>query len=180
MKIDIIGSVASGKTTLAKTLSKIYNVPYYEKDNIVWERTSTGDKKRTDEERDKIFYNIIKSDDWIVEGSPRKNLRESFEECEYIILLNVKTHIRFYRVLKRWILQRKGRLAYNSKPTVKFLLYNFKWVFEYDLTRKQLMSTLALYGDKCKVFDNSTAALKFIDSKYDDLSLSFRFLLYLL
>ena len=82
MKIDIIGSVASGKTTLAKTLSQIYNVPYYEKDNVVWERTSTGDKKRTDEERDKIFYNIIKSDDWIVEGSPRKNLRESFEECE--------------------------------------------------------------------------------------------------
>ena len=36
MKIDIIGSVASGKTTLAKRISKQYNIPYYEKDNIVW------------------------------------------------------------------------------------------------------------------------------------------------
>lgn len=45
MKIDIIGSVASGKTTLAKKISSKYQVPYYEKDNIVWERTPNGDKK---------------------------------------------------------------------------------------------------------------------------------------
>ena len=39
MKIDIIGSVASGKTTLAGKISQKYNVPYYEKDNVVWDRT---------------------------------------------------------------------------------------------------------------------------------------------
>ena len=32
---------------------------YYEKDNIVWERTQNGDKKRTPEERDTLFNNII-------------------------------------------------------------------------------------------------------------------------
>ena len=31
MKIDIIGSVASGKTTLARRISQKYGVPYYEK-----------------------------------------------------------------------------------------------------------------------------------------------------
>ena len=166
MKLDIIGSVASGKTTLAKRISAKYSVPYYEKDNIVWERTPNGDRKRTDEERDKIFADIIKSDDWIVEGSPRKNLRESFEECDYIIVLNVKTHIRLYRVMKRWLLQRAGKLSYNSKPTVKFLFYNFKWVFEFDMTRKELFHTLSQYGDKCRIFDNSAEALKFVDGKY--------------
>lgn len=35
LKIDIIGSVASGKTRHAKRISKKYGVPYYEKDNIV-------------------------------------------------------------------------------------------------------------------------------------------------
>ena len=44
MKIDIIGSVASGKTTLAGKISQKYNVPYYEKDNIVWDRTPDGDR----------------------------------------------------------------------------------------------------------------------------------------
>ena len=59
MKIDIIGSVASGKTTLAKRISRKYGIPYYEKDNIVWKRTLNGDVKRNPEERDKYFYNII-------------------------------------------------------------------------------------------------------------------------
>ena len=69
MKIDIIGSVASGKTTLAKRISKKYGVPYYEKDNIVWKRTANGDVKRSPEERDIYFYDIIKENDWIVELS---------------------------------------------------------------------------------------------------------------
>ena len=47
MKIDIIGSVASGKTTLAKNISLKYQVPHYEKDNIIWQRTDAGDKMRT-------------------------------------------------------------------------------------------------------------------------------------
>ena len=47
MRIDIIGSVASGKTTLAKRISQRFNTPYYEKDNVVWKRTSSGDEKRS-------------------------------------------------------------------------------------------------------------------------------------
>ena len=82
MKIDIIGSVASGKTTLAKNISLKYQVPHYEKDNIVWQRTDAGDKMRTPEERDALFKQIIESDNWIVEGSPRQSLKESFGCCE--------------------------------------------------------------------------------------------------
>ena len=166
MKIDIIGSVASGKTTLAREISKKCNIPYYEKDNIVWERTSKGDRKRTSEERDKIFAEIIKNDNWIVEGSPRKNLQESFKNCDYIIVLDVKTHIRLYRVIKRWILQKAGKTAYNTRPTIKFLLYNVKWVFEFNIIRKHLFKQLSQYGEKCKIFNNSVSALQFISRKF--------------
>ena len=55
MKIDIIGSVASGKTTLAKRISRQYGIPYYEKDNIVWKRTASGDVKRSPEERERVL-----------------------------------------------------------------------------------------------------------------------------
>ena len=76
MKIDIIGSVASGKTILAKNISLKYQVPHFEKDNIVWQRTPNGDIKRTPEERDSLFKQVIVSDNWIVEGSPRECLKE--------------------------------------------------------------------------------------------------------
>lgn len=166
MKIDIIGSVASGKTTLAREISARYGVPCYEKDNIVWERTPNGDRQRTPEERDRLFNEIISGDDWIVEGSPRKVLRESFESCDFIIVLDVKTRIRLCRVIKRWLMQRAGKVAYNSKPTIRFLLYNFKWVFEYDMDRKRLLQSLSRYADRCRVFRDSDSALRFIDSRF--------------
>lgn len=166
MKIDIIGSVASGKTTLAKKISLKYQVPYYEKDNIVWERTINGDKKRTDEERDALFQQIIASDNWIVEGSPRKSLRESFECCEYIIVLDERTIIRIARVFKRWNLQRMGKEKYNSKPTLKFLIYNLKWVFEFNRMKKTLFSELDRYGEKCKIFIHSNDAMEFVENIY--------------
>ena len=59
LKIDIVGSVASGKTTLARKISKEFNIPHYEKDNVVWKRTPSGDVKRTPQERDAYFNDII-------------------------------------------------------------------------------------------------------------------------
>lgn len=46
-KIHIIGSVGSGKTTLARTLSSHLNIPFYELDNVVWKRFQSGDVRRS-------------------------------------------------------------------------------------------------------------------------------------
>ena len=164
MKIDMMGSVASGKTTLARTLSEKYNIPFYEKDNIVWERTPNGDRQRIPEERDKLFSEIINRDNWIVEGSPRKSLQESFDKCDYIIILDIKTYIRVYRVMKRWLLQRAGKISYNSKPTFRFLMYNFKWIFEYNSMRKTLFEDLSKHRNKIHVFKNYDSAMQFFDN----------------
>lgn len=169
MKIDIIGSVASGKTTLARKISQKYNVPYYEKDNVVWDRTPDGDRKRTSEERDLYFQKIISGHDWIVEGSPRKCLKESFGCCDYILVLYEKTSVRLFRVFKRWIKQKIGKEHYNTKPTLTFLKYNIKWVFEFNDMKKNLFQELNSYGEKVKIFCNSDEAWEFILSIYPGL-----------
>lgn len=166
MKIDIIGSVASGKTTLAGKISKKYNVPHYEKDNIVWDRTPDGDRKRTPDERDLYFNKIISKDEWIVEGTPRKCLKESFEICDYIIVLDEKTSVRLFRVFKRWIKQKIGKENYNTKPTLNFLKYNIKWVLEFNDMKKDLFKELNSYGENVKIFSNSDEAWEFILRKY--------------
>lgn len=113
-----------------------------------------------------MFQQIIASDNWIVEGSPRKNLRESFELCEYIIVIDERTIIRLVRVFKRWILQRAGKEKYNSKPTLTFLLYNIKWVFEFNGIKSSLFDELSSYGEKCRIFKHSKDALLFIENTY--------------
>ena len=166
MKLDIIGSVASGKSTLAREISEKYQVPFYEKDNIVWKRTPDGDKKRSTEERDGIFKEIIEGDNWIVEGSPRKCLKDSFAYSDYIILLDINTCTRLFRVFRRWIRQRRGKEKYNSKPTLKFLYCNIKWVFEFNAERKEIIKLLSEYGTKYKTFSNSEQVLQFVEKMY--------------
>lgn len=159
MRLDIIGSVASGKSTLSRKISDVYHIPHYEKDNIVWMRTSAGDRKRSDVERDALFYDIISKKDWIVEGSPRDCLKESFTLCDYIILLDIPFGLRLYRVFCRWIRQNMGLESYNTKPTLHFLWMNIKWVREFDQVKGELLAELQSYGDKLKVFSSSKEVL---------------------
>ena len=72
MKIDIIGAVGSGKTTLAHRIAEEFHIPCYEQDNIVWMRTNKGDVRRPDDEIENMFMNILTSDNWVIEGSTRK------------------------------------------------------------------------------------------------------------
>ena len=65
-KIYIIGPVGSGKTTFATKLSKIYNIDYYELDKVSWD-DEHGNIKRSDEEVQKIFKDILKNKKWIIE-----------------------------------------------------------------------------------------------------------------
>lgn len=42
MKIHIVGCSGTGKTYLAKALSKKYNIPHFDLDNIQWDNNSDG------------------------------------------------------------------------------------------------------------------------------------------
>ena len=56
MKVLIIGIVASGKTTLARRLSKENNITNYEIDSIVHD--DINKRKRTNEEQQEIIEKI--------------------------------------------------------------------------------------------------------------------------
>ena len=46
----------------------------------------------------KLIDDIIKENDWIVEGSPRKVLKESFDCCDNVIVLDEYTIIRLVSI----------------------------------------------------------------------------------
>ena len=168
MKIDIIAAVGSGKTTLSQKLSKSYNIPCYELDNIMWMQTINGDIKRNDNERDKIFKGIISSNSWIIEGSPRNVFREGYSKADYIILLDTPSYIRVIRIIKRWIRQRAGKEACNSRPTLQMLKMMFKWHIEYNDSRNDLIAELIQYGNKFVVLKNEKEVYKFLsESQYE-------------
>lgn len=131
-RIHIIGSIGSGKTTVARLLSSRLNIPYFELDNVVWQRFATGDIRRTEEERDTYLRTIIDKDSWIVEGVHHKWVAPSFQNADVILFLDTKMRTRQLRIIKRFFKQKVGREKANYKPNLKILrvLYNYNTVFE--------------------------------------------------
>ncbi|MDN7246955.1 AAA family ATPase [Planococcus shenhongbingii] len=59
MKVYIIGSVGSGKTTLAKTIAAKLRIPRFEIDNFVWERQAISDLRNSEKARNKQFQQAV-------------------------------------------------------------------------------------------------------------------------
>lgn len=163
-RIHIIGSIGSGKTTLAKKLSDQLNIPYFELDNVVWERFDTGDIKRTEQDRDKYLGEIIASKEWIVEGVHHKWVTPCFQHADLIIFLDIKHSTRRFRIIKRYFMQKAGIEKANYTPTLSLLkeLYTYNTVYEYEI-KPEIVDMLIPYKKKLIILKRSTEISNFLN-----------------
>ena len=147
MKIYIIGSPASGKTTLAKKLSKRYDIKYYELDCIVYD-DENNHIKRTEEEISKKFNEILKEESFILEDVGRSKFKKGREVADVIYYIKLSKLDIYKRLIKRWINQRKGIESYNYPPTIYQLYGMFKDVKNYQKVEKQRVKELEIYKNK--------------------------------
>ncbi|EGL15216.1 MULTISPECIES: DNA topology modulation protein FlaR [Paenibacillus] len=157
-KIHIMGSVGSGKTTLARRLSAEWQLPFYELDNVVWKRTPSGDVRRTDEERDACLTEIVRADAWITEGAHCSGwVGSCLERADLIILVDTEYSTRLRRIITRFIRQKLGREKANYKPTWTIFRNMFRWNRQYETEgRAQIMELLEPYGVKLLVLKDTS------------------------
>lgn len=155
-KIYIVGSVASGKTTLAKKLSEKLNIPWYELDCIVYCKTETERYKRTPEQQVEIIKNIDKSKKWIIEGTYRKSCHCLLDMADTIIFLDPPVLIREFRILKRFVKQQLRIEKCHYKSDFKMLKLMFKWTIEFEKDRKNFEIMLQQYQSKVLKLKNNT------------------------
>ncbi|MFD1019880.1 AAA family ATPase [Thalassobacillus hwangdonensis] len=155
-KIHIVGSVASGKTTLAKQLSIKLGIPYYELDNVVWERLPDGERRRTDEERDAHLKSILENDAWIIEGVHHEWVADSLEQAEQIIYLDTPMYKRRIRIVTRFIKQKLKLEKANYTPTFEIFRKMFKWNRHFETVGKPaVLEKLAPYEKKTHIVRKS-------------------------
>lgn len=147
-RIYIIGSVGSGKTTMARNLSLSQGIPWYELDNIVYTGITGNDKKREVKERDLIFRKIVHKEAWIMEGVYRAYFDEALEKADLIIFLDTPYLKRKFRITKRWFLQRLGKIRTNYNPTFKMLGRMYRWSRKFKDQREHILRRLEDYNDK--------------------------------
>jgi len=155
MKIYIVGSVGSGKTTLARKLSKEFAIPHYETDNFVWARYPEGDIRNEPIVRDELFLKAVHSSSWIIEGVHIDWNEEGFEHADTIIFLDLPPSIRRRQFILRYIRQITGREQANYRPSFAMLRKMFVWnrYFE-DVMKPRLLEMLSPYEGKVRIIRN--------------------------
>ena len=147
MKIYIIGSPGSGKTTLAKVLSKRYNIKHYELDCIVYD-DNNNHRKRTKEEIEKIFFTIIKNKSFIIEDVGINKFKKGRDICDKIYYIKLNKARIYKQMISRWFKQRLGKEKYNYPPTIHQFFETIKDVRNYSKIEKTRLSELNKYKDK--------------------------------
>lgn len=170
MKIRIIGPCGSGKTYIAKELSRKYSVPYYELDNLVWNRVEEVQHQNPVEVRDALLMDILQQDAWIIEGVHYKWGMDSFRLADIIVIIKPNQLATQYRVVRRFVRTRLGIESANYKQTLHNL-YTMLFVWNKDYFAKSLPAIMELteeYDCKRVVIANNHELLESVDELAGD------------
>lgn len=128
-KIIVIGPSGSGKSTLARKIAPILNLPLYHLDQLFWQ---AGWKSISQEAFTEKLQEIIKKEEWIIDGNFNHSLESRIEKADTIIFLDVPRRLYFPRIFKRYF-QNYGRVRVDMSPgcveqlDTEFL--KFVWTF---------------------------------------------------
>jgi len=147
-KIIVLGSGGSGKSTFAQKLSQKLGLPLIVLDQHYWSPGWISPPKK--DWRNKVSE-LVKKDQWIMDGNYKSTFDIRFPASDTIIWLNRNRFLCCWRVIKRRLLNdRVDKLdGCNEKVDLQF----FKWVlWDYPTKgRKMTREFLRKYQNK-KVF----------------------------
>lgn len=136
MKIYIFGGPGSGKTTLAKKLSKEMKIPFFELDRLLYKVVDGKNKKIEEEKREIIVRKFVKKDNWITEGVYRQDwLDLILKEADFVFILVVPKHIRNWRTTSRTIKRMLGIEKSFHESNMKLIFDFIKFNNEFERER---------------------------------------------
>ena len=97
-KVIVIGCPGSGKSTFARKLRDLTDLPLYYLD-MMWHRPDKSTIAR--KEFDIRLREILSKDRWIIDGNYQRTLELRFSECDTVFLLDYPIDICLKRVEKR-------------------------------------------------------------------------------
>lgn len=105
-RVLVIGSSGAGKSTFSRRLREATDLPLVHLDKLYWKPNwvETTDK---DEWR-AIVAEVLKGEQWIMDGNYSGTLEMRLERCDTVIFLDMPHLLCVYRILKRVAFYKKG------------------------------------------------------------------------
>ena len=169
MKIQVIGYSGSGKSTIAKTLAEMYNIPVLYLDNVKF----YGDwQEKSDEEQTEIVQKFLdENDSWVIDGNYSKICPQRFEISDMTIYMNfnrIKCFFAAYKRAKKHKYVHRESCACNDKFDKEFI----KWLLIDGRTkerRQKIVENLNKTKGRKVVLKNRRQVKKFLNSIQEEL-----------
>lgn len=141
MKIWMIGSVASGKTTLARKWQQELGIPYFELDIFV--HGPKEDRfKRSKKEQWHEIKEMDKAGNWIVEGTYRESYHDLFRLADWVIFLDPPLALRKKRIWRHYLKQKWGLEKSHYSSNLKMLQAMYRWTKAFEKNRPDFLEML--------------------------------------
>jgi adenylate kinase family enzyme len=105
-RVVVVGSTGSGKTTLARQLSRLLDVPHTELDALNWEANWTA--APTDVFRQRT-QDALKEDTWVVDGNYSAVRDLVWPRATVLIWLDYPLRVLLWRLLRRTLRRTLGK-----------------------------------------------------------------------
>jgi len=163
MRVHIFGCSGSGKTWLSEKLAAKYNIPHFDLDTIFWDHSQNAyGMKMLAEKRDELLNDILKQENWIIEGVYYSWLSRSFEKADKIIVLDIPKRVYQYRIVKRF-LKRKVGIEKGKRESLKSVRALLKWTDQFQSNSfPETLQMIKPYSEKTIVLTSRKAVNNFI------------------
>jgi adenylate kinase family enzyme len=131
-RIVIIGPSATGKSTLARRLGSMLDIPVYHLDALYWR---PGWDPSPEDEWRATLERIIASERWIADGNFTASLRERVAAADVVVFLDLPRRSSYVGVVRRRIEQFRelpAGVAAGCPPMFNLRLFRWIWTFHSD------------------------------------------------
>lgn len=121
MRINVVGTSGSGKSTFARRIAGKLNVPYVEIDALYWKPNWT---ESTDEEFFPKLGEAVSADHWVLDGNYDRTRPIKWKRVQAVIYLDFPFYVVLYRIIRRSLvrgLKREELWAGNRESVWKHL-----------------------------------------------------------
>lgn len=150
MKIMIMGSSGSGKSTYARKLGEALALPVYHLDAYYWK---PGWVETPKEEWVKFNEQLVMKEEWIIDGHYGSTMDIRAQAADVIIYFDLSPWITTYRIFKRRI-QYHGKtrpdLNEGCPESIDWPFIKYVWNFRRD-KHSNVLNRLAKYPKDTKV-----------------------------
>jgi adenylate kinase family enzyme len=128
-RIAIIGSGGAGKSTFARKLGALANIPVLHLDAFLWKPNWV---MSTPEEEDRVLQSLVDRPRWIIDGNYGRTMSMRLIAADMIILLDLPRWVCAARILKRYfdnIGQTRADMAEGCPEQIDWEFIQWVWNF---------------------------------------------------